>query len=78
MDVIQKHGTAEKSAKWIPPAATVSRPLMFSLGRIEMEACLEKTSVTDGEPMIINISIANHSNKNIRGMKVKLNYIFYL
>jgi hypothetical protein len=70
VDMIQKHGSAEKSAIWIPPAATVSRPLLLALGRVDMEVCLEKTSVTDGEPLIINVSIVNHSNKNIRGMKV--------
>lgn len=70
--MVQRPGSAEKSAMWIPPAASVSRPLLFSLGRVDMEVCLEKTSVSDGEPLIINISIANQSNKNIRGMKVKL------
>ena len=70
VDMIQKHGSAEKSAIWIPPAATVSRPLLLALGRVDMEVCLEKTSVTDGEPLVINVSIVNHSNKNIRGMKV--------
>lgn len=69
--MIQKPGSAEKSAMWIPPATSISRPLLFSLGRIDMEVCLEKTSVSDGDPLIINISIANQSNKNIRGMKVK-------
>ena len=70
VDMIQKHGTAEKSAMWIPPATTVSRPLLFALGRVDMEVCLEKTSVADGEPLVINVSIANQSNKYIRGMKV--------
>lgn len=72
VDLIQRHGSAEKSAVWIPPAVTVSRPLLLALGRVDMEVCLEKTSVVDGEPLIINISITNQSNKNIRGMKVMM------
>ncbi len=71
VDMIQKYGSAEKSAMWIPPATTVSRPLLLALGRVDMEVCLEKTSVADGEPLIINVSIVNQSNRNIRGMKVQ-------
>lgn len=66
------HGSAEKSAVWIPPAANVSRPILFSLGRVDMEVCLEKTSVYDGEPLVLNVSIVNQTNKNIKGMKVRL------
>ncbi|KAK4027723.1 hypothetical protein OUZ56_016770 [Daphnia magna] len=78
VDLIQRHGSAEKSAVWIPPAVTVSRPLLLALGRVDMEVCLEKTSVVDGEPLIINISITNQSNKNIRGMKITLTQFYKL
>ena len=72
VDVIQMHGSARKSAIWIPPAAAVSRPLFCSPGRVDLEVCLEKTSVADGEPIVVNCSVSNQSSRCIKTMKVAL------
>jgi len=70
VNVIQMPGSADKSALWIPPAASVSRPLLFALGRVNVEVCLEKSCVMDGEPLVVNVTIDNHTNKSITRMKV--------
>ena len=73
-------GSADKSAVWVPPAASVSRPLLFN-GRVNLEVCLEKSSFIEGEPIVVNVTIDNHSNKSITRMKVRqfirvnLNYL---
>ncbi len=71
VDVVQMHGSAEKSAVWVPPVVSVSRSLMFSPGRIYLEVNLEKTCITDGEPLLVYVTINNHSNKSITKMKVE-------
>ena len=72
VDIVQMHGSAEKSALWIPPTVSVIRPLLFSSGQIELSASLEKASVADGEPLIIHVSVMNRSNRNINKIKVSI------
>ena len=52
--------------------ATVSRPILLGCGQVQLDVCLEKTFIGEGEPIILHVTMANHSARNIKKLKASL------
>ncbi|XP_045130826.1 arrestin homolog isoform X2 [Portunus trituberculatus] len=54
----------------VTPYATFSKPLRLADGQVELEATLDKAVYDRGEDVGVSVSIANHSSRNVRKIKV--------
>lgn len=53
-----------------PPHAAVEKPFLLSDGRVELEASLDKSIYSHGEPILVNMAVHNNSSKTVRRIKV--------
>jgi hypothetical protein len=54
-----------------PPRANIEKSFMLSDGRVRLEAVLDRAHYRQGEPVLVKLSIHNHSRKTVRRIKVK-------
>ena len=54
------------------PYAAFSKPLRLADGQVELEATLDKAVYDRGEDVGVSVSIANHSSRNVRKIKVSV------
>ncbi|XP_064090668.1 arrestin homolog isoform X2 [Macrobrachium nipponense] len=52
------------------PYASFSKQLLLADGQVEVEATLDKEVYERGEPVVVNVSVTNHSSRNVRKIKV--------
>ncbi|XP_042237011.1 arrestin homolog [Homarus americanus] len=52
------------------PYAAASKQLLLADGQVEVEATLDKAVYERGEPVNVNVSVSNHSTRNVRRIKV--------
>lgn len=56
----------------ITPYAAFSKQLLLADGQVEVEATLDKAVYERGEEVGVSVSIANHSSRNVRKIRVSV------
>lgn len=56
----------------VTPYAAFSKSLRLADGQVELEATLDKAVYDRGEDVGVSVSIANHSSRNVRKIKVSV------
>ena len=52
--------------------ATVSRPILLGCGQVQLDVCLEKTFIGEDEPIVLHVTMANHSGRSLKKLKATL------
>ncbi|RZF40022.1 hypothetical protein LSTR_LSTR002425 [Laodelphax striatellus] len=53
-----------------PPHAFVEKPFLLSDGRLQLHAALDKAIYCHGDTVLVNVNVANTTNKTVRRIKV--------